>query len=454
MPSMDRWISRALRRLRFGQFLQTSAEWLAGFLFAFGAAVLAVKLLIPSAWPHVLWSSAACVPAALVAWMLARRNPYTRTESVAILDRSLQTGGLLMTLSEQPDQAWHERLPQVEAAWRQSLPRLVPVRFARTLVLPLAFAVAACFVPLRPSSGEPIVPNLVGKTASDQLEEALDALEEAKVLEPEEQQQLREEIEKLAEESRQQPLTHEKWETVDALRERLKLRIDTADIAASKARDAISSLKEALKNAGLTLTQDQQQQLENEVMETLRKLQKHGAMSSKEGGQKLSSDLQRLMKNGRLSENADERKKELESLDDFLKKESDKLSECRGKCQGGQCEGNGQCQGNGSRSGPDGDGRPGRGGINRGRGDAELTYGDESTEDGTKFKEIALPPGFLDQPGNEVLEIRPTAPDETPAADAPRSAARGTDPASGRETTTLRVRPRHKAVVKQYFDRE
>lgn len=445
MSKMDQWVVRTLRRLHFGQFLQTAAEWLAAFLLVFGGAVLVVKLLTPRAWPHVLWVAAASVPVAFAAWLSSRRHRFSRSESVALLDRRLQTGGLLLTLSEQPEEVWLERLPQVEAAWRESLPKVRPVRFAKALVAPLAFAIAACFVPLRKLPAEPIQTNLVGRTASQQLEETLAALEEAQVLEPEEQRKLKQEIEKLAEEAREQPLTHEKWETVDALRERLKLRFDTADLLATKGRDAVNALKQAMKDGDIKVSQDEQNSLEEEAIETLRKIQKRGPMEGKNARKTGSGGkgLERLMKNGRFSSDPREREEELEDLEDFLKEESEKLGKCRGKCQG--------------NNGEDGDGdgetdEPGNGGVSRGRGDAKLTYGDESTEDGTKFKEVALPPGFLDQPGQDVTQVSPAAPDETPAASAPRSGKRQIDAASGNETVNRNLRPRHKSVVKQYFD--
>lgn len=448
MSSMDRWIVRTLRRLHFGQFLQTVAEWLAAFLFVFGGAVLAVKLLAPKGWPHVLWVAGGAVPVALVAWILSRRNRYSRSDSVALLDRRLQTGGLLLTLSERPDREWVERLPQMEAVWRDSLPRIRPVRFAKTLAAPLLFAVAACFVPLRKLPAEPVQTNLVGRNASNQLEETLAALEEAQVLEPEEQAKLKQEIEKLAEEAREQPLTHEKWETVDSLRERLKLRLDTADLLATKGRDAINALKQAMKDADVKIHQDEQASLEEEAIETLRKIQKRSPMAGKDGRKQGAggAGLQRLMKNGRFSNDPQERQEELDDLDDFLKEESEKLGKCRGKCKG---------DGQGEGEDGDGDGEsetPGNGGVSRGRGDAKLTYGDESTEDGTKFKEVALPPGFLDQPGEDVTQITPAAPDETPSASAPRSGKKKIDAASGNEAVNRTLRPRHKSVVKRYFD--
>src|SRR5262245_21977660 len=100
MSARDRWIRRHLARLHFGQFLQRAAEWVGGFLFVFGSLVLLVKLLAPSLWPEVLWLGLGAGPATVAAWWLSRTGRFTRGESVALLDRSLDAGGLLMTLSE------------------------------------------------------------------------------------------------------------------------------------------------------------------------------------------------------------------------------------------------------------------------------------------------------------------------------------------------------------------
>ncbi len=94
---------------------------------------------------------------------------------------------------------------------------------------------------------------------------------------------------------------------------------------------------------------------------------------------------------------------------------------------------------------------PGRGGVNRGRGDAPLTWGDESDETNTKFKEVVLPPGFLEDPKGEILGVTKTAPNEEPAESAPRSARRQVNPASGQETWKRKLRPRHRNVVRKYF---
>lgn len=453
MTTANRWIDRFLNRVRFGQFLQRAAEWLAGYLFVFGSAVLLVKLFLPSFWPQVLWLAAAAVPVLLVAWFFSRRNPYTRTESVALLDRRLSLGGLLMTLSETPDEQWTERLPQVEEVWREGLPRLRPVRFARFLALPFVFAIAACFVPLRPAETAPVLRNTVGRQASQELEELLQSLDEEAVLDEQEKQQLRQEIEQLAKEVQDTPLTHEKWETVDALQQRLVMRLDESLAGTSKASQAAATLAKAMSGEGQELTLEQLEQLQSDIAETLRKLNQNGGLNNltSKMSPELREQIQRLIKEGKLrqsDQDPQELKKMLDDLQDFLDQESERLSKLRGECKSGMCR-------NGEFCDRDGEGncnKPGRGGVNRGRGDAELSWGDEADENGVKFKESVLPPGFLDKPKEEVIGITKAEPTVDPAPSAPRGAAQNADPASGSETWNRSLRPRHRSVVRKYFD--
>ena len=457
MAPVHRWIDRFEKRLLWGRFLQRAAESLAVALFVFGTAVLIVRLWIPHAWPYVLWLAVGVMPAAALAWYQARRSRDARSRAVAMLDQALDTGGLLMTLTEQPDPQWAERLPQAEIVWREALPRIRPRRFASYLALPLLFAVASCFVPLREASSTPILRNSVGQQATEQLEELLTALDE--VLPEEEKKELEKEIEKLAEETRQTPLTHEKWETIDALRERMTARVEAATAEASKFSDAVAQLAKA-GDENLPLSEENLLRLEKDAVDALQQLMKKGAFDS--APQSLKDQLQRLSQKKRLPSDPAEREKLLDELREHLDQEERKLSELRKKCEGckslckGQCEGEGECEGQceGKKSGSrDGDGRPGRGGVNRGRGDAELTWGDESDKDGTKFKETVLPPGMRDQPKEETVGLSKTAPNEEPAANAARGAARDIDPASGQTTWNRPLSPKHRNVVRKFFDK-
>jgi hypothetical protein len=80
-----------------------------------------------------------------------------------------------------------------------------------------------------------------------------------------------------------------------------------------------------------------------------------------------------------------------------------------------------------------------------------MAWGDESDDSNTKFKEVVLPPGVLDEEPGETIATSLMAPDATPAASAPRSARHLSDPSTGRETWNRELRPRHRKVVRDYF---
>lgn len=329
----DRWIDRCWFRLRLGQFLKTGADWLAVYLFCFGAAILTVKLVLPQFWPHVLWLALGTIPVTVMAWWLSGRDVFSRTESIALLDSRLQAGGLLMTLAETPNEEWHERLPHLESLWKASLPQFWPLRFAKQTAFPAAFLLGVCLVPEREIEAAPAQLNTAGTRAASELEELLEQLDELEILEEEEEKDLREEIEKLVEETKQTPLTHEKWETVDALEAMMRMRADAADANLSKAQDSVAALQRASKADAPMLSQEAIEQLSKDIKEALEKMAKSGAFNNL--SPELRKQLQKLMKNGQFDLPGDpgERQKLLDELGDFLDKESDKLSKLREKCE-------------------------------------------------------------------------------------------------------------------------
>ncbi len=315
-----------------------------------------------------------------------------------------------------------------------------------------------CFVPLREGTTAVALRNTVGQQAAQELEALLDSIDEEKILDEQEKQKLHEEIERLAEETRATPLTHEKWETVDALRERMKVRIESAAMLSSQAGAAAALLSESnsADPAG-EFSAERTEDLEKELGDALQKLMQKGAFSNASQG--LQDQLARLTKNGKLSmpREAGERQEVLDQLNEFLEQENKKLSDlrkkcsaCKSGCNSGECEGESECEGEGlcNRSGN----RPGRGGVTRGRGDAELTWGDEADKQGTKFKEVVLPKGFLDQPKDDVVAVQKSAPNEEAAADAPRSARREDEAAAGQATWNRKLNPRHRNAVRKYFE--
>lgn len=457
--SLERFVARFRLRTRVGEFLRSAAEGLAIFLCVFGGLVLLVKLALPALWPNVLWTLAAAVPLAGTIWWFAGSRTWTRRESIAELDRRIGAGGLLMTLLERPDPEWAGRLPQDPGVWLRAIPRVWPRRFAAVVTGPLVFAVAACFVPLRQANSSLIAPHAVAQQATQELEELLKEVEERPVLDEEEKDELQEELQELIEETQLKPLTHEKWEVVDALRERLRVRVDQAEALSLLASEALEALAAGENAEGKPLSPEEREQLEQQLSETLEKLgEKLPASAAKAGEGKAAADLlKRLTQGGKgkpkLSSNPSERQAQIDELKELLKKECDKLGQCKKKCAGkcaGQCEGEGECEGGACKAGN----RPGKGGVTRGRGDAEMTWGEESDLAGVKFKETVLPPGIQDSPKDEVLKVDLVAPNETPAATAERAAARDQGAASGSAAWNRKLSPRHREVVRKYFDAE
>jgi len=456
MPDSQRWIRRHWSRLQLGQFLGVCADYLAASLLALGCAILLVKLFIPALWPHALWLFALAIVAPLLAWRKVRSRPYTLTEAAALLDRKLRAGGLLMTLSEAPDGDWQQHLPQIERLWQDSLARIRPKRFASLVTVPLAFAIATCFIPLRESTPVQATPRKVSEQTTDELEAILKTLEEADVLEEEQKEELKKEIEKFAEETKDQPLTHEQWETADSLKQQMQMSWEKNERSMEAASSALDELMSTLANGG-EVSSDQIEQLEQALGENLQSLARKAAQGDTPGmSDELRKALENMAQNGKfnLPKDAEARQKALQDLKERLKKEAEKLakkrSECQGLCQSecnGNCEGNcpsGNCPGN----------KLGSGGISRGRGDAPMMWGEESDLANTKFKEVVLPPGVLDDPSEEVLGLTFKEPEVNPAESAPRQELRKSDPSAGRATWDRKLNPRHRDVVRKFFDSE
>ncbi|MBB02188.1 MAG: hypothetical protein CMJ47_06050 [Planctomyces sp.] len=453
MPDSQRWIRRHWNRLQFGQFLGVCADYLAASLLTLGCIILLVKLFVPSAWPYALWLFALAATAPLFAWRKVQSKAYTQTEAAALLDGKLQAGGLLMTLSEAPDQDWQRHLPQIEDMWRNSLPRIRPKRFASLVTVPLAFAIATCFIPLRQSTPAQATPRKVSEQTTDELEAILKTLEESDVLEEEQKEELKKEIEKFAEETRDKPLTHEQWETADSLKQQMQMSWEKNERSLEAASSALEELMSSLANGG-EASSEQIEQLEQALGENLESLARKAASGNMPGmSEELQKALQNMAENGKLNlpKDAEARKKAMQDLKERLKKESEELAKKRSECQG-LCQGNGNCQGN---SPGDGQGNlPGKGGVNRGRGDAAMYWGEESDLAGSKFKEVVLPPGILDDPSEELLGLTFKEPEAKPADSAPRQAVRENDPSAGRATWDRKLNPRHRDVVRKFFDSE
>src|SRR5262249_45557171 len=95
----------------------------------------------------------------------------------------------------------------------------------------------------------------------------------------------------------------------------------------------------------------------------------------------------------------------------------------------------------------------GKGGVDRGRADAAMTWTDGTSEKDAKFKEKVLPPsavaGLND---SQLVGLSATAPTVDPNGVVAHGALNNTASGGG-SAYTQTILPRHKGAVRRYFER-
>jgi hypothetical protein len=184
----------------------------------------------------------------------------------------------------------------------------------------------------------------------------------------------------------------------------------------------------------------------------------------------LDKELAEALKAGTLTP------EQLEKLKDLLKDAKGDLSHqldklCKGDLIDAEllelCKGAGECDCEGlaeflKKSGCSGDlcdqvalcNKPGRGGLSRGPGAAEMLWKDPTTEDGFKFKEQALPPARLKAlKDSKNIGLSAAAPQKGKEAEATSAGALTGAEGDGGSASTQVVLPRHRGAVERYFER-
>ncbi|MFO0928268.1 MAG: hypothetical protein U0736_14720 [Gemmataceae bacterium] len=440
---------------------------LAAWAFLYGTAVLALRGGLGLSRADVLWGllslPAAVVPAAL----LARRRLPSAAAVRAVLDRHGRCGGLLMAGEEQPLGAWADELPAIrmpEVRWR-SAPSWALLAGGLAFVA-LAFLVPQGFADLGPG-------RLDVERETDKLARQLEVLEKEKVLEPKRAEELKEQLERVRKEAKGGD-PGKTLESLDHLQELVtKAAQEASESAArkneklgqaeamSEAVERLARKRNKLDAGGLTEAMQQLARLtrkaadEKELLdsgldpETLDAL-KDAASLSPEQLKKLAEALRECKgttgkKVGKLVKARLVDASELEKCDKAGKCDCEGLAALlkEGGCKSGLCDAIATCQ------------MPGRGGISRGPGPAKLTFGDETSEAGARFKELELPPAALQSlKDSQLAGISTGDPTQKAAKGGPAgSGALDTATAGGGSANTQPVLPRHRRAVERYFDR-
>jgi len=455
-------VVRVRRRCNLALFVRLFLTTATFYLVAAGALVLASRLFLPSLRPYLIF----LVPGALLplgaAWLAFRRQRFTDRDAEPIADRLAGAGGLLLSLSGVDDEGWETRLSSALASGRTRLPQL---RLSAGLrVLPYAaFLLLALLVPQKPLPGAVQPMPVLEYAELKAIESDIEFLAEEELLPPEEAKDLQEEVERMIDSARE---SHEaRWEAIDAFREKLDSQVDAAADAFEAAEMAAASgepeqLLQALQElARKGLTANLPPELADRLGADGSQLSAQGDLAGdaklREALRKYLSSLARsklsaLKRSGVLPEGKCEGGA---SLDDYEMTELDDLSVGDGQGDGKDGKGPNLPDGCDPNGGEDGDGDPGRGGINRGRGDAPMVWGDESDEQKAKFRPKELPPVSL-SPDDEmpVVGIDLIAPADVPSpASSGGSRVRDFGKGPGSESWRRRVSPRHRGSVRRYF---
>jgi hypothetical protein len=414
---------------------------------------------------EMLWGLVGLVLATLIAILIAERQAPSVHVLRAALDRHSQLGGLLMSAGDGEIGSWKDHMPQVSLPtirWQSS-------RQWKLLVMGTAFLVAAFLMPnaYLPAGNENAL-EIGGEM--QKLTDKVQGLKEQEILPPEKADALEKDLERI----RQEALGKDPAKTMEALdhleQSFSKAAAEAAESTVKQAEKAgeAEKLAEALEKA-----QDQMDPKQfDDAMKELAQMAAQAAAENKSLSDDLSQELKDACKKGELSES------QLQELAECLKK--CKGSKCaklgkmvRAKlvdkgalalCEKGDCDSRDLAEAlcackNGQQLSETlstlENGLPGRGGINRGRGDAAMTWSQGAEKGDAAFKEKVLPPAAAASLKESQLAGMSVA-DPTSKENTNGSTGGVLDnaQAGGGEARTQILLPEHKKTIQRYFERE
>ena len=172
--------------------------------------------------------------------------------------------------------------------------------------------------------------NAAARVARD-LHRTLKALQRSPIIEQAEQDEIEREIDKLIEDAKTEKLTHERWESVDNLRERMRMRMEEAAGMAEKARRAAVELKLAAGSDAPAMSVERAEELQQDVEEFLKRMAKSGKLASDAVPLEIRESARQVMKQGKLNLPPDpkEQRRQLAKLQEFLDQEAKRLKVAR-----------------------------------------------------------------------------------------------------------------------------
>jgi hypothetical protein len=461
----DQSIRRFIRRLALLLAFRQSLTFVTVWCFLWGAVALVLRAASATTRRQLLWGAIGIAVAAVAAAVVSRRRLPSRDSVRAMLDSRNDCGGLLMAGADAYLGDW--RTPEI------TLPRLRwrKARAFGLLAASSAFVLISLLAPVRFAATGASRPMDVSREVEN-LSAQIEALKEAQVIEDAKAEALEQKLDQLGQEaSGEDPA--KTWEALDHLN-------DAVEKAAKEAAEAAGARRERLARAealaeGLMAGGDQlDSKTMTEAMRTLGEMTREAVKENESLAGDLSPETLEAVKSGSLkAEHLKDLSKALSQNKSALNQKLSKLSKSGQFGQFGRINPN-ALKGGAQANRRDNSGLArflkenaekmsvdeatlkwceGKGGVDRGRGDAAMTWTDGSSEKDARFKEKVLPPssvaGLKDSQLVGLSASAPTADTSGVAAHgALNSAASG-----GGSAYTQTILPRHRAAVKRYFDR-
>ena len=400
---------------------------LAGFS---ATLLLLLKMLLPqlAGYSFYCWAAFPFLLVHSYARCRSKGRFYAPRETAEVIDHLYRNDGSVTSFFERPDLApGPQFFDDLSRNFSRRAPRLEPGYYARRLTLPLLYLAAALLIPPRPSKAS-LQNQEVLSALAQPLFEKLEANKD--LLAEDERNDLSKDLDEMMKDN--QGVSKEQWEAVEEIEQRIENSVKQNQAGIQQVYASLNQVSGILNNSNkdsdtIGLDADQQASLEN-LAQNL----------------ELSSNLGKLPLTAQQREQMRQMVKGMKSG----QCKSADFQKCLSQLQG---ELAGLCQGQGEGPSPDVEnGKPGRGGINRGRGDAPMVYGDEKNLAAPKFSEKELHNDYLTAEDIVDLGILPVEPKVDPGQFSPGT-LKEYAPLEGTQVSRTQIAPSRKDVVSRYF---
>lgn len=365
----------------------------------------------------------------VIAWFRAKPRFISRRDGLVRLDDQLHLRNQLVTAASGIGR-WPQVSPELRDGaspqWRWPVLLLPTVLAGSILAL-------AWWIPFPERSvAEPLVTNEPGDW--ELMEEWKDTLEDEDLIEPDSLREMEERLEELQDQPEEEWFSHASMEATDNLKETFGRDIqELARDMATLERDL-----EALRSFSTEMSEEGKEMLLREMEEALKGLESNGlelneALAKQLKGLDPSKMGQEMMKS--LSS------AEMKSLQEQLGKGAKALGSMEGLPTGGEGEMSATVPGQ----------MPGNGGINRGRADAPIFYGDEEDLKTNRIESVTNEDRSQAAIG-DLLGVGETGHEEEELKAAVRAGGSVSSAGKGGEAVWRdTLLPKEKALLKRYF---